>query len=405
MHIDRHPRALGAILAALAVAACATPQPSTVPTTTDASPAAAATSPTTRPSVHPSISPAPSEGSAPAWDRVTILSDEGGWDTAMTVVRGTDRYLALGLHYEPGGDVGYYFGSQLWSSLDGASWERISLPPEAIGAHALVTTPQGEFVLFANRQGEAGSQPIVMRSADGHGWQAVEAGLPEALWLGRVVSGALGYLLAAGENGAQGLWRSSDGLSWEPAYALAATAATSYEVIVDIAAGDEGFVALAMRGLADDSSDHFVIASADGVEWFEAARPFEPDELHSRPGVIAALGGDWVATIDLTGKPVRFWRSSDGLVWYPAGTIEGPSHVTPFLGSAGGQLYFSHAATGAPVGRPGGWTSSDGITWTRIELGAGGVLAGAFDGPDGVILAGSVVISPDVAAAAFWRPQ
>jgi hypothetical protein len=39
-----------------------------------------------------------------------------------------------------------------------------------------------------------------------------------------------------------------------------------------------------------------------------------------------------------------------------------------------------------------------------VNLGLNGVLAGAFDDDDGLLLVGSLVVSDDRAEAAFWRP-
>jgi hypothetical protein len=56
-----------------------------------------------------------------------------------------------------------------------------------------------------------------------------------------------------------------------------------------------------------------------------------------------------------------------------------------------------------PVSDSGAWASADGVTWTPVDLGPDGVVAGACDDDDGLLLLGSLVVSDDRADAAFWR--
>jgi len=351
-----------------------------------------------------SASASPDASPDPASGRVTVPSEPVGWDTASTIVRGSDRYLAMGWHAEPANEVGYSYAGRLWASEDGIAWERLELPAELESAYpvSLLATPREEFLVFANGYDvENVLRPIVVRSADGRNWQ-VEDDLPSRLYLTRVVSGPKGYLLAGREDGPGGLWFSADGLAWRSVHALTQTTST-FQNITDIGAGDDGFVAVGVTGVIGVKSTTFALASADGVTWIRSDDPFPSGELHAPPALVAPIGGDWVATTTSIGTATRFWRSANGLEWVPAGVLGDVAPASPILTSAGGRLYFSSTATGVPVGQPGGWMSDDGVRWTPVDLGPDGVLAGAYEDDRGLILTGAVVVSDDRADAAFWR--
>jgi hypothetical protein len=343
---------------------------------------------------------------------VTIPGEGIGWDTVTTVVRARDRYLALGWHYEPNPHFGYNGAQRLWVSKDAVAWERAPVPTELEGtsgkAVALVSTPDGEFLLFSNSYDtENVLRPIVLRSADGLSWNAERVDLGSQLYLTRVAAGPKGYLLAGrddvdGPGGPGGLWLSSDGLAWHPVHALTQTD-TTYEVITDIGAGDDGFVAVGIAGVRDGVSSFFALASGDGSTWFRSDEPFPADEGHAGIAFVAPIGGDWVATTGWTGTATHFWRSANGLQWEPAGVIEQAPPINPVLVSAGDRLFYSNAATEVPIGQPGGWTSADGVSWTEVDLGADGVLVGAFGDDAGSLLLGSAIVSDGRADAAFWR--
>jgi len=352
-----------------------------------------------------SASASPADSSDLSLGRVTIPGEPVGWDTASVIVRGSDRYLALGWHLEPANEVGYGGGGRLWTSPDGTAWERLELPAElgTAGLVSLVATPRKEFLLFGNAyDAENVLRPIVMRSADGHRWEVEEVDLPSRLYLTRVVSGPKGYLLAGRDDGPGGLWLSADGLAWRSVQVLTQTT-TTYESITDIGAGDDGFVAVGVTGAIDGDSTNFVLASADGVTWIRSNNPFPIGERHAPPALVAPIGGDWVATTTSIGTATRFWRSANGLQWESASVLGGVAPVSPILASAGDRLFYSSTATQAPVGEPGGWTSDDGVSWTRVDLGPDGVLAGAYEDDRGLILAGAVIVSAHRADAAFWR--
>jgi len=284
------------------------------------------------------------------------------------------------------------------------AWERLPVPAEfEFGAVSLVTTPRGEFLLFGNSyDAESVMHPVVMRSSDGLSWEVEQVDLPSRLYLTRVVTGPKGYLLAGRDDGQGGLWLSRDGLAWRSVHALAQTS-TINQIITDIGAGDDGFVAVGATGVPGGESTYFAIASGDGSTWFRSDEPFPTDDGYASTAFVAPSAGDWVATTRGTGTTSRFWRSADGLQWEQAGVLEQAPPSNPILASAGDQLFYSNAGTEVPVGQPGGWTSPDGVNWNPVDLGPDGVLAGAYRDEGGLLLVGSVVVGDDRADAAFWR--
>jgi hypothetical protein len=399
-----------AAVLSIALAACGTAQ--SAPTTsfdsatrevTAPSLLSASPTPTTRSSSTASASDAPN----PSWTRVTLPGEGSGWDTVAAAARGRERLLALGWHYEPNPHVGYNGGPRLWTSADGVAWESIRAPTEfqSLGpSGSLVAAPNGDFLLLGNSY-DANNvlRPLVMSSADGVSWHAEPVDLPSQLYVARAVAGPKGYLLAGRQDdGSGGLWLSSDGLAWHRVHTLTQTD-TTYEVITDIGAGDDGFVAVGVTGVPNGESTYFALASGDGRAWIRSEDPFSTNDGHADVAVVAPIGGDWVATGGWGGTLGRFWRSADGLHWEPAGVLEeAPSGSGPILVSAGGQLFFSF--WDVPVGQPGGWTSTDGGAWTSLGLGPDGVLAGAFHDDRGLLLLGSTVVTEDQADATFWRP-
>ena len=391
---------LGAVIAsALTLAACTAGEVADSANGVAATPRATPTpsEPQSSPPATPSVPPDPIYGNGRA----------AGWDTASAVVRGNDGYLALGWHYEPNPHIGYNGGPRLWGSSDGVVWEPLPAPTElgfVLGnVVSLVATPSGEFLLFANADdAENVLRPVVMRSTDGLSWEVERVDLPRRLYLTRVVNGPKGYLLAGRDDGPGGLWLSADGLAWRPVHALTQTD-TTYESITDIGAGEDGFVAVGISGVVDGESNYFALASGDGTTWFRSEEPLPADDGHAAIAFVAPIGGDWVATSGWSGTTSQFWRSADGLHWERAGAIEQVPPTNPVLASAGGQLFYSNTGTEVPVGQPGGWTSADGETWTPVDLGPDGVLAGAYEDDEGLLLLGTLVISGDRADAAFWR--
>jgi hypothetical protein len=237
----------------------------------------------------------------------------------------------------------------------------------------------------------------------------VDGGLPEELFIGKVVRGAAGYLLLEPQSGGHdpALWFSENGLHWKRTHQFEQV--DHWVQVSDIGAGDEGFVAVGVQIEFDETTwSRFALASGDGTEWFETAEPFGPHDPRYRPDAfVAALGRDWVATLAAQDDSARFWFSTDGLEWRPAGRIDdlGTTQAwAPSLTPIGDGLFFSHDANGlpAPYGARSGWTSTDGDFWHALVVGEAAVVRAAAGGPGWTVLAGAILTEDGESRAAFW---
>jgi hypothetical protein len=198
------------------------------------------------------------------------------------------------------------------------------------------------------------------------------------------------------------LLRSTDGLNWTRTYDKQGDL-----MIVAVAAGPEGFVAVGSHGWATNEGRSFVLASSDGVNWLEA--PSEAGVLRDVPGVwaIAPIGGDWVATPLPTAGHQDVLHSADGLSWRTAVTIPLACYVealtTAELAGDGARVLLRVGVAGdCPPGTPSLWVSSDGLTWRpmAIDVLRGGIAVATRDGTT-VLMA--VVADGASSRVEFWR--
>ena len=98
----------------------------------------------------------------------------------------------------------------------------------------------------------------------------------------QVASGARGHVASTFVVAEPHPLYSADGRTWQ------ATLGDGIGIGI-VAAGDEGFVASTFSTEPQGSALP-VVASADGLEWFDATEPFDGNFL------AAPRGGDWIAT-------------------------------------------------------------------------------------------------------------
>ena len=94
-----------------------------------------------------------------------------------------------------------------------------------------------------------------------------------------------------------------------------------------------------------------------------------------------------MATLGDSADTVTLWSSADGLDWSEAGTLQGRERSLASPGlfeEIGDELIISPGATVTEFGTPGTWSSSDGTTWSPIDLGADAFLGELAIG-DGVL--------------------
>lgn len=370
-------------------------------------------SPTASPSVpaSPQADPSPSEEPAPTetpeptpvaapeeWTLVHQFGDESTRWVGGEIAWGDAGFLAIGRRYE-GGEGGPRIGERsMWLSQDGQTWTQVAYPSPGDGGSydvaALTGAADGSYVLHAlHFSPDVTEAPLAsMRSTDGTTWERLETGLPADMFVQSVEdAGPSGYLLVGGQgrNLNPTLWLSSDALTWELVHEFRQD--EHYVQIHDADGGDEGYVVIGRR-IEPDGGDYerFAFASADGREWVESAAPFGPDDQTFVWDVaVTSHGGNWLATLGDRNDTITLWSSADGLEWSAAGTLQGPQRDlgTPGLfEEIGDELILSPVATVSLFGTPGTWSSTDGTTWTPVDLGTDAWLGELAVG-DGVVAA------------------
>ena len=168
-------------------------------------------------------------------------------------------------------------------SVDGGPFEPHTVSVNGAGrilGLRATATPTGMLVIFTTDGGTRA--PREMKSADGVEWAEVEvSGLDESVDIGSLVSTGRGLLAAGsvrtGANPANpvfapAMWRSADGVSWEPvALPVVDSEPGAFGAVRALLAADHGVVA-AVDDVIMRSSDEGAtwttasVASADGVE-------------------------------------------------------------------------------------------------------------------------------------------
>jgi hypothetical protein len=352
---------------------------------------------------------------------------------ANAVVHGANGFVAVGTHYDHGlGNFGPRppHEGRVWVSSDGRSWANVTPPAtfaNAVLDHVLRRI-DGSFLAIGrvtdpDREVPEDLGPLAAwESADGLRWQSADSGLPAGSTVHDVERGPQGFLAALDTpgvgatqqfGGASELWLSADGMSWELVHASPVD-----EYLVDIGAGDQGFVAVGYHRTGDASEENFVIASSDGREWIQSPSP--PTDASQ----VTPQGPDWfaIAPGDLSARTAPVWFSANGLEWSEIAAISletigsGPdSTCQEFVGrlkSAAGRLIVG-AGFSFPCSEGGVVTygrtlmSLDGMSWQAlpfaeqdvIEQGTnrGSVVLAAADADGNLVLVGQ-----SNGRASFW---
>ena len=357
--------------------------------TTSGSPVGEAPSPTepASPSVEPSPSESPADEETPSvaapddWTLVHSFGDGSTRWTAGEIAWGDAGFIAIGRRYE-GGEGGPRIAEySMWRSADGQTWTEVAYPtPDEGGSYdvaALTGAEDGSYVLHALQFNPEVTETalVSLRSTDGATWEPVETGLPSDMFVQSIEEGPSGNLLVGGQGGQTNptLWLSSDALTWELVHEFSQD--EQYVQLYGADGGAEGYVVIGRRIELDSSSyERFAFASADGREWVESPAPFGPDDQAFIWDVaVTSHGGNWLATLGDSADTITLWSSADGLEWSEAGTLQGleRSLASPGLfEEIGDELIVSPGATVTEFGTPGAWSSSDGTTWSPVDLGA-----------------------------------
>jgi len=225
--------------------------------------------------------------------------------------------------------------------------------------------------------GVDGLDGAVWTSSDGLAWSRVndDSGVfsgDSGIELDGVAAGDTGMVAVGIDGIGAAAWASPDGSTWTRVSDDAAFDESG--AIYDVVAGGPGFVAVGTDKY-DDGSAAVVWTSADGLAWTrvpDTAETYTP-RTHSKmravtvggPGLVAVgfeADGDWAAAV---------WTSSDGLTWTRVpndeAIFDGVEDQMMEAVTAGGPGFvavgqdYGSDDVGAAV-----WTSTDGFTWTRI---------------------------------------
>lgn len=252
---------------------------------------------------------------------------------------------------------------------------------DSCGDVSLFSWSQG-YLLFTADPDSGSSMPWF--SADGLKWRqgkAMDMSGVEGSEIVQVDEGPKG-LLAVARSGAtglcgtypiwiQGLWTSSDGLSWSKVNLRTAFAGAA---VYDVSGGPKGYVA---DGVANDGMTTAAWVSDDGRAWRATTLP---DAAMSAAEVdnATAFGNGYVLTAENFGgcgpiplHTASVWWSADGAGWVQ-GDLPG-STATLDIGAsvfpAGGQGLLAVCSTSADHGKTvkhSYWTSNDGEAWKTV---------------------------------------
>jgi hypothetical protein len=349
-------------------------------------------SPTASGGVSPSASPEPTQPPgqpSTGWSRAATFGEPGTLTLVSDVATWSGGFVAVGSRW-PTEALVSPAEPMVWTSADGRQWSEGSKLVDAtdIQLTSVATLLDGRVMVTGDVGKEAaatdGDAPLpstgVWVSSDGRHWEPLDApfGDDELMAVG---AGPVGYVAAGGRE----VWFSTDGTAWELVHQVA-----DGEVVRNPVAGDEGFVAS-----GDDSNGgSFMLASGDGIEWFEARGTQIID--------IAPIGGDWLGTM-LVPETINLMRSGNGLDWstvLDVNTLTGPDgpkagrglsndaiHRAPISSVDGFQVMsfaWNHCCAQPDMGTM-VVASTDGQEWMQIDLGeAPRVVAAAAD--DAVIV-------------------
>ena len=393
-----------AVIAGLVLTFILTREPETA--SGDPSPSASPSGPAS-----PSADPSPSEEpSAPASPSEEPVAAPGEWTQVHTIGDGSTRivggeiawgdagFLAVARQFEGSEGGPHVSGYSMWRSADGQSWAEVPYPAPDEGTYdvvALSGAADGSYVFHAYHFSGSATSLVSLRSTDGETWEPLETGLPSDLSIVAIEEGPAGYLLVGGQGAETNptLWLSTDALTWELVHEF--TQDQQFVQLHDGDGGAEGYVVIGRRIEHDSSSyERFAFASADGRHWVETAAPFGPDDqTYVWEVAVSSHGDGWLATLGRRDEATSLWSSADGLAWSETGSLDTPELSLSSAGlfeEVGDELILSPGATVTEFGTPGAWSSTDGTTWSPVDLGADAWLGELAIGDGVVAMTGTI---------------
>ena len=244
--------------------------------------------------------------------------------------------------------------TDLWHSPDGRTWESVAPRGDPVYGVVGVVAVGGRLLAFGNIGGITEIRAAFWTSEDGVTWRRAQADFDGAQVID-VAAGDDGFVAVGGA-----IWTSTSGETW-----TRVTDSGQFEgaFLWAITRGGPGFVAVGWR--PNPEPDLAVWTSVNGREWALAPDPpggqgFEGRDVVEREGMLVMVG-DRVGS----GTAAGAWTSTDGVTWRPAeasASFEGSAMVTVTATPSGLLAVGSRNVDDAGV-----WTSSDGRAWEPLD--------------------------------------
>ena len=378
---------------------------------------------------------------AEAWVRVPgVAATFGGPgdDVMAGVVFGGPGLVAVGSDYPAGnGSDGGEISdgdAAVWTSSDGVTWTRVPHDEAVFGGDSFQEM-QAVAVLGSTlvAVGVDGEDAAVWTSADGLNWNRVVAaeatlGGPGYQAMLRIANGGPG-LVAVGLDDPTGevdwdaaVWTSPDGVTWTRVpHDEAVFGGERIQVMWGVSSAAGGLIAVGLDRSGGDV-DAAAWTSSDGVTW---TRVPHDETLFGGPGnqrmldIVSGDAGVVVVGLDeLDGdSDAAVWTSPDGVTWIravnPEAVFGGDGEQAMTGVEWSGSTLVAVGTDGSAGDNDGAvWTSTDGLTWAKVED-----TAGAFGGANaqrmaklaigdlGLVAVGSDSAAGDLDAAVWFLPS
>ena len=394
-------------LAVFLLAACAQPGTEEPDASGSASlpPSSGSPDGTVEPTETSAPTPSPSAGAA-TWTLVATFEEPDTRATVHAVAAWGDGFVAIGERWQS-----QYLGvpgqPRLWISSDGTAWAETApeLGYQDAGVVGGSVLEDGRLLLIGSAGDGSPASPYLAKawvSEDASAWTEIEvpfsAQNPSGEGTAAVAyaSGPVGHVVTQGNR----IYYSATGTDWELVHEAQG------DGLGLPGAGDEGFV---VTSIETTSSTTTVLASGDGVAWFEG----EPRDIVAP----TPLGGDWLGwEYSQDPSTIMLTRSANGLDWEAYQDVneltppDGPkagngmeSEITQVdLATAAGLVVmtfgWNHCCAQLPMGVM-VLTSTDATDWTEVDLGEGAFVTASAADDERIVLGGYLNRGQ---AAAFW---
>lgn len=316
----------------------------------------------------------------PTWSKVPATESGLGEGVIRRVAAGGPGLVAVGATAFDHGDPA------IWTSVDGATWTRVTVDDEGGSEFAAIVKASGS--------GLIGVGEGVWTSADGLAWSPVPD--PDGTFGNAeptsVTVGGPGLVAVGVEGGGTfdigAVWTSVDGTIWSRVPhdddVFGERRAGVDITMSQVTAGGPGLVAVG-KDWSNPDADAVVWTSEDGFEWTRVPHDenvFGGSGHQAISDVIATDSGlVAVGTERAARQQAVVWTSVDGLTWTRVprpenGDLDGGQMNSVVVVDSGLVAVGWEGWTGGPNSRPAVWTSPDGIVWSRVPHDKEGIGSG-----------------------------